>query len=335
MARLTASGRRQERVVEIRLGGDEGVHDLARGRLRARGIRVPGDGHGSALEDVRRRKGQRQVAARDALELLVDDQVVETAVGLRVGPLGGERNQKRRAGEASVHGLAGQQAPQQPVAAGAGRVHVDMRIGAEDRHARRQRHHALGDVGVQVERVDHGDLPADDVAHPCENLALAVLEVIGHHGAVQVEKDRVEGTVASEILGQHAGDPLERVPGDKGRGFGRGPQQRHELVTVVAGGLDESLEAQVQTRDGIEHRRAPGQAGPCVVQFEIREGRDIRGEGVGLVLEAADGDACHGDLSPADARKTGMRAAHCCRDAVRLSCRVEIRRDAGSLPSAS
>ena len=60
----------------------------------------------------------------------------------------------------------------------------DQRIGMLD-HFRR-------DVGVQVEADHQRQIVADRLAHAGENFAFAVVEMFGHHRAVQVEIDRIE-----------------------------------------------------------------------------------------------------------------------------------------------
>ena len=67
-----------------------------------------------------------------------------------------------------------------------------MRIGPEDGHGGRVPHHGLGHVGVQVETDHQRHVVSNKGAHPAEQLAFAVFKMLGHHGAVQVQIDRVE-----------------------------------------------------------------------------------------------------------------------------------------------
>ena len=70
------------------------------------------------------------------------------------------------------------------VLAGVGHVHV--RIGAEGGQAVGLAQHLGGDVGVQVQAGDDGHGRADGLAHARQQLAFAVVQVLGDHGAVQV-----------------------------------------------------------------------------------------------------------------------------------------------------
>ncbi len=54
-------------------------------------------------------------------------------------------------------------------------------------------HHRLRHVRVQVETRDDGDALAHQAAHARQELALAVVEMLGHHRPVQVEVDPVDG----------------------------------------------------------------------------------------------------------------------------------------------
>ena len=83
-------------------------------------------------------------------------------------------------------------ARQQLGGAFAGGGHVDVRIGAVRHQRVGLAQHAPRDVGVQVEAGDDRQLRPDDRAQPRQQLAFAVVGVLGHRGAVQVEVDRVE-----------------------------------------------------------------------------------------------------------------------------------------------
>ena len=54
-------------------------------------------------------------------------------------------------------------------------------------------HHRARDVRVQVEARHDRHARADDAAHAREDLAFAVVEMLGDHRAVQVEVDAVDG----------------------------------------------------------------------------------------------------------------------------------------------
>ena len=100
---------------------------------------------------------------------------------------------------------------------------------------------------------------ADGASDALQDLALAVLVMLHNHGAVEIEKDGIEGTQPHEIVRHHAHDPLEGIFRDMGRRFGRGPQQRHELVAIVGCLADEGFE-----RARLRPDTASNSAGPRV-----------------------------------------------------------------------
>ena len=125
---------------------------------------------------------------------------------------------------------AGHQALEQRQAAGAGGREVDVRVGAVGDQRVAVRDHGLGQVGVQVERADDRQIGPTCARTPAEQLALAVVQVLGDHGAVQVEEQGVERAGGGQVVQQHRRQPLERVLGHRPGGARIGPDQRHELV---------------------------------------------------------------------------------------------------------
>ena len=79
-----------------------------------------------------------------------------------------------------------------PCARTPGFGHVDMRIGAIGDQRVGMLDHLGRDIGVQVEADDQWQVLADHPAHASQNFAFAVVEMFGHHRAMQVEIDRVE-----------------------------------------------------------------------------------------------------------------------------------------------
>ena len=126
-----------------------------------------------------------------------------------------------------------------------------------------------------------------------QDLALAVVEVLRDHGAVEIEVDGVEGRSLREVFAEHGGHALESVARHVGARFGRTPQGGHQLLSRGARRLHEACDRDIEPREGIEHCRTSGQARPGVVLEEVLEGRTHGREGVGLVLKARDGDS-HG-----------------------------------------
>ena len=67
-----------------------------------------------------------------------------------------------------------------------------MRIRAVRDQAIRSLHHRPSDVGVQVQARDNRHARTDCTAHASEQLAFAVVQVLGHHCAVQIEVNTVD-----------------------------------------------------------------------------------------------------------------------------------------------
>ena len=172
--------------------------------------------------------------------------------------------------------------------AGTGLGHVDMRIGAKRNQRRGIADNRRRDVGVKIEADDEGQVGADDAAHPAQQLAFAVLEMVAHHGAVQVEINPVERLGGGEVFKQEGSDALEGLFGDLGGGHGGTPGERYQLGARGLRALDEADNRQVDSRHRLEQPLAAGQAGPGVGLLELDEARADRGKGIGFVLEAAD-----------------------------------------------
>ena len=152
-----------------------------------------------ALGDVGRREARRVGDADDALvvALLAGLELahqVEDGLGrLDEGALPDQRDQEIELAIGAIdRPLLLQQPVEQLDGALAGHRHVDVRIGAiADQRGRELRH--LGrQIGVIVEARHDRQVVADDAADAPQQLAFAVLGVLRHHGAVQVEVDRVE-----------------------------------------------------------------------------------------------------------------------------------------------
>ena len=66
-------------------------------------------------------------------------------------------------------------------------------------------------VGVQIEADHQRQILADHLADAGENFAFAVVEMFGHHRAVQVEIDRVERSGGGDAVDHLLDDALERI----------------------------------------------------------------------------------------------------------------------------
>ncbi len=178
---------------EVAFGVGDGVRERGNGGLRARFVAaVTGDRH-AAFGEIGHRKPrcERQHAAVLALEAL--EHRVETARRLD------ERALRRQPGEEIQRPQRlGRRVPRRDRrveelrGALAGCGHVDMRISPVRHQSVAVLHHRARDVSVQIEARDHGNARADDRANAPQQLPLAIVEVLAHHGAVQVEIDAVD-----------------------------------------------------------------------------------------------------------------------------------------------
>ena len=76
-------------------------------------------------------------------------------------------------------------------------------------------------------------------------------------------------------------------------GTGAAGDRRHQLPAVGFGRLDEAGEPDIDVAHDLEHVGALRHRRPAAAMHEIGIGRLGRREGVGLVQEAANGDAGH------------------------------------------
>jgi hypothetical protein len=123
-----------------------------------------------------------------------------------------------------------QQAVEQLGGAAAGRRHVDMRIGAVADHRTCVAHHLRGQVGVVVEAGDDRHPVPDQRADAAQQLAFAILVMLGDHRAMQVEIDAVERPSRREVVENAASDLLVSLALDIGGRRRRAPAQWHQVV---------------------------------------------------------------------------------------------------------
>ena len=154
-------------------------------------------------------------------------------------------------------------------------------------------YHFGGHVGVQIEADDERQILADHLAHPRQNFAFAVVVMFGHHRAVQVEIDGIEGAGVGDAVDHLIHDAFECILRDMRRWAGGSRDRRDQLPAIGFGRLNEAGKADIDLAHDLEdvgpvrHRR------PAAAVHEIVIGRLGRRERVGLVQEAADGDAGH------------------------------------------
>ncbi len=130
--------------------------------------------------------------------------------------------------------------------------------------------------------------PADRVHHrpnAPQQLTLGILEVLGNHGAVQVEVNRIERGMLHQALADQAGNPFESIFGHIAGGFRRAPEYRQQYVPLGLHVIHETGYGQIHSGNDIGHGRVQCQTGPTVVFFEFLESGETRRKGVGLVLK--------------------------------------------------
>lgn len=188
----------------------------------------------------------------------------------------------------------------------AGCGHVDVRVGPVGDQPVCACQHAGGHVRVQVERCHDRHALARGGAQSGQQFAFAVVAMLGHHGAVQVEVDGI-GIVQAARGDDLARDPLECVRRDRAGRIGRRPQHRHRLVPGHFHGGQEACDRHI----GVAQRqdpRAPLHRRPALAPDERVVGGPRWRERVGFVLEAGHQDL-HGITGWAAAAFVGWRAA--------------------------
>ncbi|MNN02059.1 hypothetical protein D3C81_1146980 [compost metagenome] len=165
----------------------------------------------------------------------------------------------------------------------AGGGHVHVRIGAIRHPPIRQREHPFGDVGMQIQRDHDLHVRTGRGTDARQQLALAVVEVLGHHGAMQVEIDRV-------VRGRHhrlhdlAGDALVGIGRDMRRSARSRPDHRRDGVTVPANVVDEAADRHVHVQQVVD-RLAAHHRGKVLATDEALVGGHGGGERIGFVLK--------------------------------------------------
>ena len=170
---------------------------------------------------------------------------------------------------------------------------VDLRVGlVADEHVA-ELDHGRRDVGVDVELGDDRR-PAHHLAHGGEDMPLAVVDALGHHGAVEVEEDAVHRPGRLQASEHVAEDLVEDVAGDGRAGHGRGVDGGDQLAAVLPAPGQEAADGGVGAVEALEHLRPP-QVAEALLAEAVPGGLD-GGEGARLVNEGAGGDAHAGGL---------------------------------------
>ena len=129
-------------------------------------------------------------------------------------------------------------------------------------------------------------------AHASQHFALAVLERLTDHGAVQVEIDGIDRHRRGEAADQLAGDALVGVGGDEPAGAPARPQQRHDLVLRLHV-AQKTGEREARIAEPFDHVGAAHQGRAVAMAREVGKVRPLADKAVGFVMEAADGNAMH------------------------------------------
>ena len=157
--------------------------------------------------------------------------------------------------------------------------HVHVRIGLVAVEQVSVSHHRDAEVAVEVERHRDGHVGPDDRADGGDEVALAVVHALGHHGAVQVEQHAVEPAGGLEI-GQH---PVLHVSVDvAGHPAGRRGRRRHrghEGGAEPLGRLDHATQTGARPAEGLDDLAAVVE----IARLELGAIGAHVTEGVGLV----------------------------------------------------
>ena len=170
---------------------------------------------------------------------------------------------------------------------------VEVRVGAIGDGGVGEGDHLGGDVGVEVEGGDDGEVGAGGEADAAEKFAVGIGVGFADGGAVEGEEEAVEGAGVSEVDEELGGDAFVGGGGDGAAGDGEGGEEGHHFEgrLVFRGRGLEDVEEAAEFVMGVgpagEQGRSTGEAGV----HEVVVGGGDGEEGVGFVEEAGDGDA--------------------------------------------
>ncbi len=146
---------------------------------------------------------------------------------------------------------------------------------------------------MQIEARYQRNVLADRLAHAGEDFAFAVVIMLGHHGAVQVEIDAIDRPGRGDAVDHVLDDPLEGVLRHMCRRGRPGRDRRHQLPTIGFRRLDKTGKAGIDLAHDLEHLGAARHRRPAAAMHEVVVSCLRRCEGVGLVQEAANGNTGH------------------------------------------
>jgi hypothetical protein len=155
------------------------------------------------------------------------------------------------------------------------------------------RDHLGRDIGMEVEAHDQRQVLADDLAHARKRFAFAVVIILGHHGAVQIEIDGIDRPRRSDAVDHLFHDAFEGIVGDMRRGDRGRRDRRDQLPAIGFGRLDEAGQPDIDSAHHLEYVGAVRHRRPASAVNEIVIGRLGRRERIGLVQKGANGDTGH------------------------------------------
>ena len=157
-----------------------------------------------------------------------------------------------------------------------------MRIRAERDQRTRVISHRLRHVRVEIEGHDDRHVGTDRVTQAPQQLALAILVFVGHHGAVQMQERAVDRALLLRGADDEPRDLLEGAARHQARWVGtRGDRMDQRPAVLVRG-----LEGGAESRACIAECRGNLVLEVKVAAPERRHVRQHAAEGVGLVREA-------------------------------------------------
>ena len=148
-------------------------------------------------------------------------------------------------------------------------------------------HHRRGDVGVEIERDADGSPWADLLAHGREQIALAVVDALGDHRAVQIQQDAVEPARRAQVCADPRLRVLVEVLGHASGGRRRRRERGKQHEPTRAGPVDHASEAGPGAPVDLEDLAAVTQ----LTRLELRAIGGERAEGVRLVRQHRHEDA--------------------------------------------
>ena len=262
---------REDAAVEIAfMAGDE-RGDPVRGRIRVGLGPAIGEHARAAVGEIGGRKTRRERQRRHRVALKRGEFCVNALAGFVIGALPGDRNQERDLPERLGETMFGaQQQRKMPCGGGAGVGHIDMRVGAIGDQRVRLFDHLRRHIGVQIETDHQRQIRADHLAHARNDFALAIVDMLGDHGAMQIEINRVDRTRRLDAIDDRFGDAFIGVLRHMRRRARGAPDGRHQLPAHRFGGRDEAGDADIDVAQLLEQFCALAHRRPAAAMYEVR-----------------------------------------------------------------